>query len=145
MAKLPKLSEIDKKTKVVDFWLDKSGLTIQYEFDGKELTLIATPEQTCDIFKKHGWIEEFTGAGDDVAVEVEYCYDSADHEGNHCQKEGTAQMHWDDFWTYFTLSQLDALRIVIRIESDKAFESILDKTDIGKAIDNCIKKINGGK
>lgn len=139
MKQIP-LSEIDKKIKVVDFSLTKSGLWIAYLFAGKTIDLIATPEQTCDLFKKHLWIEDYSGAGSEVTVEHEWLSDGVDHEGDHIQRSGVTQSTFEEFVLGFELSQMDALQIAIGIEKDKAFNVAMENFS---AIPKMIKIIGG--
>lgn len=102
-------SEISQKIKVIDWDLTKSGLLIQYELDGKDLSLIANPEQTADILKSHGLIEDYSGAENEVTIEIDLA------------EAGVTQMTWDELIINqgFRLSQREALNIVIKVEQDK--------------------------
>lgn len=100
--------DIKKNLRVFEFWLHKNGLEIHYGFNGAEQTLTANPEQSADLMKKIGLIEDYCGSGDEVAVEVEF------------ENEDKVQLYWPDFVSMFTFSQSDAIECAVLVEREKS-------------------------
>ena len=109
--------DIKKNIAVKTFWLDDSGLEITYEtkVNGRtEIhTIIANPEQAADVLKKIGLIEDYSGAGNEISVEIEFL-----------DKE-PVQLYWPDFVEKFTFSQSDAIDVTAQVISDKQISGML--------------------
>lgn len=129
MTKVLKLSEVGKKINIIDFTLTKEGLWVAYEMQGKELDLIANPEQTCDLLKRNYLIADYTGAEADVCVETEWITDEVDMSGDHRQLSGHSQQHWDEFiLSNFSLTKQDVLNLVTTVEEDKLLMAQVTET-----------------
>lgn len=109
--------DIKKSITVKTHWLDDSGLEITYEtkVNGRtEIhTIIANPEQAADVLKKIGLIEDYSGSGDEVSVEIEFL------------DQDSTILYWPDFVEKFTFSQADAIDVTAQVISDKQISGLL--------------------
>lgn len=110
-----KFTDIRNAITIVEQYLGMKGLEIHYIMDGNEHSILANPEQSCPLLKTVGIIEDYTGAGDDMAVEIEM-------EAGNCDSV-LRQCHWEQFIMGFgSLSQLDAHRIAAIMEDQKQID-----------------------
>ena len=113
--KLRTFSDFQKQITVIEWWCGKDGIEIHYDFDGKELSLIATPEQACNILEGIGAIEGHGFENDTHFVRVEI------------ELQGTAAksvwIEWDQFILSYSFSQLDAINCAAWHEGEKFYQS----------------------
>lgn len=111
--------DILKEIKVEQYFFGISGIEIDYSKKVAGRTeihrVLANPEQAADMLKRNGMIEDYSGAGNEVTVEVEFV------------DEPSAIYYWLDFVFLFTLSQHDALEMAANIEFDKEIEEDMEK------------------
>ncbi|HYE53707.1 MAG TPA: hypothetical protein VD996_02655 [Chitinophagaceae bacterium] len=102
--------EVLNSITVKSYALDRSGLAIYYDFAGKDMTLIATPEQCAKLFEETGIIN-WSEVKDGVLV-LWFDRDIAFESEMMCAP-------WEEFAQGFRLSQYQALRIVEHHEKEK--------------------------
>jgi len=111
MYNFKSFAQIKNETVVEEWYCGKKGLEIYYTIGEKDLYLLATPEQAAPLLKTLGLIEDYSGAGELVTVEVA------------CESYGyepvTRQMTWEEFMSGYDLSQHDALVIAAHLEDKK--------------------------
>lgn len=134
MANLLAFSDIRNLIQIEGFYCGKKGLQIHYTYGRKapikEHILTANPEQACDLLKHIGIIEEYAGAGEEVAVE---CW----HENE------LTKYHWLEFIFYWDgLEQFDAMQIATFIEHHKQMEEWRKEMF---EIPTLVKRIGGAK
>lgn len=118
-------SQIHDAITVNDCDFSREGLWINYNLGEKEFDLQANPEQTCDLFKRLFWIEDYTGSGNDVSVKIE---------------ERPYPLTWSEFiMEQPGLSQHEFLQLATHIEKEKAYASLMNRADMGKAFSKLLK------
>lgn len=109
-------TDIRNSITIVEQYLGMKGLEIHFVMNGNEHSILANPEQSCPLLKAVGIIEDFTGCGDDMAVEIEM--------ESFNETTVLRQCHWEQFIMGFgSLTQFDALRIATIMEDQKQMEA----------------------
>jgi len=119
------IEQIRKNIHVAGYGIHDNGLRVVYDWfenredaaEGRELILLKN-----DALKELNSIGEINYWGDAL---LEY---------------NGKLMPWNEFADTWTFSQWDALTLVIRHEYNKVVEQEIENGDIGKAINNLLKK-----
>jgi hypothetical protein len=130
--------EIIKQILIEDYCFCGHELYVLYEFGSKQIGFIGKAESVAPLLKKAGLIEDWTGSGNEVAVEVEFEHNDVDHEGNHRQIIITKQLYWLDSLQELRLSQKDIIELMAIHEYEKAFAKEINKI---KSIPNIIRSL----
>ena len=127
MAKILSKDEIIKILEIEDYCLCPDALYVLYKYNSHQYGFVGNAEQVAPLLKSVGLIEDWTGAGNEVAVEIEFTRDECDHEGNHRQITITTQLYWLDFIKDFRLSQRDVIELIATYEYNKLFNTEIEK------------------
>lgn len=105
-------SKLKEEIQLIEHYCGKSGIELFYIRNGNEHHLICTPEQSADLLKAVGAIEDYQVANGEVDVTLVYDNDLT-------QKEALANMEWDAFTSFFKLTQSLAIEIAVLVEDRK--------------------------
>ena len=89
---------------LLNYDLTTEGLSISYALQEKELSFIATPEQTVHLFKTLGLIDDYDLYHEEPVILFEAQEGYEDEYGQQYRRTGTAWMYWPDFVKDFRAS-----------------------------------------
>lgn len=117
--------EIRKKVEVRNWLLRSDGIIIEYSW--KDKTRSFTEGKYLEL-NPNDAIAELHAIG-----EINYY-------GGELFEYNDQLLRWGQFINTWTFSQWDALNLVIRHELNKAMDAEIENSDIGKAVNNLLKK-----
>lgn len=118
MKNLLTKDEIQKEIHLIDYAIHKEGITTRYTILGKEKNLIANIEQSANLLKKVGFIEDYHFENGNTIILCKYYADGFDLEGNLQMIPYKEKFTWDEYVKYNGISQYWALKISITHEEN---------------------------
>lgn len=133
--KISTLKEFREAIKVHQYILNEGGLVVHYHFEGKEMHLLADPEQAARLLRDVNFLDDYNGSGDLVTVEYTLHYPVAKENGEIAEESRLIQEEWETFCYNIDFDEDMALHVAALVEHEKAVERWAEKGNIKQAID----------